>query len=125
MLEGERIYSDYRKALEFLKENRFAQAAFLLEGVKRKEPKKGSVREALGRAYYNWGRFERSEAEFRAAIEIDPTNHYAHFGLGLSLLKRGELKMASRHLKLAVAMSPEDEDYRRALKILEKLDTTS
>jgi tetratricopeptide (TPR) repeat protein len=125
MLERERIYSDYRKALKLLEKNRFAQAAFLLEGVKREEPRKGSVREALGRAYYNWGRFERSEVEFRAAVEIDPTNHYAHFGLGLSLLKQGELKKASRHLKLALAMSPEDEDYKKALRALEKLDKTS
>ncbi len=120
MKEAE-VYYDFKRAIKFLERNRFAQAAFLLERVKAQEPKKGSVREALGRAYYNWGRFERSEAEFSAAVEIDPSNHYAHFGLGLSLLRQGKLAEASRHLKLALAMSPENEDYQRAINILKRL----
>jgi Flp pilus assembly protein TadD len=52
--------------------------------------------------------------EFERAVELDPVNDYAHFGLGLSLLRVGDRGGARRHLKLAVAMQPRDE-YRDAL----------
>ena len=41
-------------------------------------------------------------------------NDYAHFGLGLCLLRTGDRVGARRHLKLAVAMRPREE-YRDAL----------
>ena len=40
------------------------------------------------------------------AVEIDPVNDYAHYGLGLCLLRTGDRVGARRHLKLAVAMRP-------------------
>ena len=35
-------------------------------------------------------------------VEIEPVNDYAHFGLGLCLMRRGDHVGARRHLKLAV-----------------------
>jgi Flp pilus assembly protein TadD len=89
-------------------------AAVALERARDLEPGKGSVREALGRAYFRSGRFALAQAEFEQAVELDPVNDYAHFGLGLSLLRIGDRVGARRHLKLAVAMRPLDE-YQRAL----------
>jgi len=89
-------------------------AAVALERARDLEPEQGSIREALGRAYFRCGRFSEARAEFEHAVEIDPVNDYAHYGLGLSLLRTGDLGGARRHLKLAVAMRPL-EDYQRAL----------
>lgn len=89
-------------------------AATVLERVRDLEPTKGSVREALARAYYATGRVADAAAEFAAAVEIDPVNDYAHFGLGLCRLRVGDRAGARRHLRLAVAMRP-DPEYRRAL----------
>ena len=89
-------------------------AAVALERARDLEPEQGSIREALGRAYFRCGRFPAARLEFARAVEIDPVNDYAHFGLGLSLLRVGDRTGARRHLKLAVAMRPLDE-YRRAL----------
>ena len=51
-------------------------------------------------------------------------NDYAHFGLGLCLLRQGDRLGARRHLKLAVAMRPEQPDYRDALaKVVDDPDT--
>ena len=61
------------------------------------------------------GRFPSRREEFERALEIDPVNDYAHFGLGLCLLRQGDRIGARRHLKLAVAMRPDKEDYRAAL----------
>jgi len=84
-----------------------------LEQAREVAPGHGSVREALGRAYYGAGRTSA------AALEIDPSNDYAHFGLGLSLARGGERVQAVGHLRLAVAMRPEVDSYREALRRIE------
>lgn len=89
-------------------------AAVALERARDLEPSQGSIREALGRAYFSCGRFPAARAEFEHAVELDPVNDYAHFGLGLCLLRLGDRAGARCHLKLAVAMRPLDE-YREAL----------
>ncbi len=89
-------------------------AATVLERARDLEPNQASIREALARAYYSVGRFPAARAEFAKALEIDPVNDYAHFGLGLCLLKTGDRAAARGHLRLAVAMRPQPE-YREAL----------
>ena len=90
-------------------------AVIPLERARDLEPDKGSVRETLARAYFRTGRFTQASEEFERAVEIDPVNDYAHFGLGLCLMRRGDHVGARRHLKLAVAMRPDQQDYRAAL----------
>ena len=90
-------------------------AIVALERARDLEPDKASVRETLARAYYRSGRFEAARAEFERAVEIEPVNDYAHFGLGLCLTRVGDELGARRHLKLAVAMRPDHADYRNAL----------
>jgi Flp pilus assembly protein TadD len=89
-------------------------AAVALERARDLEPEQGSIREALGRAYFGCGRFPAARAEFEHAVRIDPVNDYAHYGLGLCLLRTGDRGGARRHLKLAVAMRPL-QDYQQAL----------
>ena len=67
-------------------------AAVVLERARDLEPGKGSIREALARAYYSSGRVGAAEEEFAAAVEIDPVNDYAHFGLGLCRLRVGDVR---------------------------------
>ena len=90
-----------------------------LERARDAAPRHGSVREALGRAYYGAGRPAAAGAEFAEAIEIDPTNDYAHFGLALCLARGGERTRALGHLRLAIAMRPGNPAYRRALSRVE------
>lgn len=89
-------------------------AARLLERARDLEPGQGSIREALARAYFAAGHVAAAEREFATAVELDPVNDYAHFGLGLCHLRRGDVVGARAHLRLAVAMRP-DPDYRDAL----------
>ena len=81
-------------------------AAVALERARDLEPDQGSIREALGRAYFRSGRIPDARSEFERAVDIDPVNDYAHFVLGLCLLRTGDTAGARRHLKLAVAMRP-------------------
>jgi Flp pilus assembly protein TadD len=100
----------------------FAQAAVVLERADRIEPGKGSIVEALARAYYNSAQHERAEGAFRRLLEIDPSAAYGHFGLGQSLKQLGRRDEARTHLRLAVALAPGSGLYRAALTRLEPAD---
>ncbi len=114
----ETAYSLLQKGRELLQTRNPAQAAVVLERAKSLEPNKASIREALARAYYNYGQYQLAKNEFAKALDIELTNHYAHFGLGLCFMKMGNMTAASRHLKLAIAMEP-DEMYKEALGKIE------
>lgn len=110
-----RAYELLERARHFLKNGHPHQAAMLLSEAKLIEPEKGSIREALGRALYLAGWTARARLEFAKAVQIDPVNDYAHFGLALSCARTGEKTRAIAHLKLAIAMRPGVDEYRQAL----------
>jgi Tfp pilus assembly protein PilF len=110
-----RAYDLLERATEFLRTGHPHQAALLLDEAKLLEPDKGSIRETLGRALYMSGRPARARREFAKAIQIDPVNDYAHFGLALACERTGQRTRAIAHLKLAVAMRPSVDHYRTAL----------
>jgi Flp pilus assembly protein TadD len=111
----ESAYELLQRGQGLLKQRHYAQAAIVLERAARAEPGKGSILEALGRAYYNSGQHERSRETFAALLDVDPSAHYAHFALGQSLKQLGRPKEARTHLRLAVALSPESKLYSGAL----------
>jgi Flp pilus assembly protein TadD len=111
-----RAYDLLERAREFLRTGHPHQAAMLLGEAKLIEPDKGSIREALGRALYLSGRAARARREFAKAVQIDPVNDYAHFGLALSCARTGQRTRAIAHLKLAIAMRPGADEYRAALE---------
>jgi tetratricopeptide (TPR) repeat protein len=115
LAERETAYGLFQRAAALLKRRHYAQAAVLLERAERLEPGKGSIVEALSRAYYNSGQHERAAETFRQLIEIDPSAPYGHFGLGQSLKMLGRREEARTHLRLAVALAPGSTLYRNAL----------
>ena len=76
------------------------------------DPDKTSIREALGRAYFRSGDFEPARAEFEAVVERAPTNDYALFCLGRSLMQLGRTAEARKPLTLAANMNPKRRDYK-------------
>ena len=108
-------YDLLERGREFLRTGHPHQAALLLGQAKLLEPEKGSIREALGRALYLSGRTTRARREFAKAVQLDPVNDYAHYALGLSCARTGQRTRAIAHLKLAVAMCPDAEEYQLAL----------
>jgi Flp pilus assembly protein TadD len=110
------VYEWYQRGLQLLGNGDPAAAATLLSRAAEAEPGSRSVREALARAQYDAGRYEEAIASFRALITENPTDDYAHFGLGLAASRAGELTVAAEHLALAVAMRPDLGHYARALR---------
>lgn len=113
--ERESAYELLQRGHELLTSRHFAQAAIVLERADREEPRKASILEALGRAYYNSGQHDRSRDAFEQLLELDPSAHYAHFALGQSLKQLGRRAEARTHLRLAVALSPTSSTYSAAL----------
>lgn len=99
-------YELFQRGKRHLAEDRPAQATASLEKAKRAEPRKASIREALGIAYFRLGRFEEAEAEFRAMTEITPTDAYGYYGLSRSLARLGRRAEARGQLKLARILEP-------------------
>jgi tetratricopeptide (TPR) repeat protein len=121
--DRESAYELLQRGQALLKERHFAQAATVLERADRAEPGRGSILEALGRAYYNSGQHDRSRDAFERLLELDPSAHYAHFALGQSLKQLGRRSEARTHLRLAVALSPGTAVYARALARLGPKET--
>lgn len=112
----EDAYSLLQRGQALLRGRHNAQASIVLERAARLEPGKGSILEALGRAYYNSGQHERSAETFERLLDVDPSSHYGHFALGQSLKQLGRLGEARTHLRLAVALDPSSNLYRSALR---------
>lgn len=104
--EWTEAYDLFVRGSAFLESGHPGQAAALLARAKALTPGKTSVREALGRAYYALGLFDRAASEFAAVAESAPANDYAHFALGCSLLRTGDAVRGRGSLRLAVAMNP-------------------
>jgi Flp pilus assembly protein TadD len=96
-----------------------AQATVPLERAKRLEPRKASIREALGIAYFRLHRWKDAEEEFRAVLELSPTDHYAHYALGRALEKQGRATEANGHYKLASSMRPAEAHYAARIRDLD------
>ncbi len=111
----ETAYDLLQRGQALLDRRHFAQASIVLERADRLEPGKGSILEALGRAYFNSGQSERARVTFEALLEVDPSSHYGHYALGQSLKRLGRREEAGTHLRLAVALSPKTTLYRDAL----------
>ena len=113
--EHESAYALLQRGQALMRSRHHAQAAIVLERAARAEPGKGSILEALGRAFYNSGQHERSRETFEQLLEIDPSAHYAHYALGQSLKQLRRQREARTHLRLAVALNPGSRLYRAAL----------
>src|SRR5579872_664126 len=104
-------YDLFQEGRRRLRKGMTAQATVPLEKAKRLEPRKASIREALGIAYFRLRRWHEAEAEFRVVLELSPTDDYAHYALGRALEKQGRENEANGHYKLASTMAPSRPQY--------------
>jgi Flp pilus assembly protein TadD len=114
--ERESAYELFQRGSRMLADRHPGAAAVLLERALALEPGKASILEALGQAYFNVGSHELAAERFAAIVEADPVAHYAHFGLGLSRARLGDVVAARRHLHMAVLLKPDSETYQRAFE---------
>jgi len=105
-------YELYMNGTKLLDHGDFHAAVVPLARARDLVPDKTSVREALGRALFGSRRYREAAAEFEAVVERAPTNDYALFCLGRSLMECGRPAEARKPLALAARMRPDRRDYR-------------
>jgi len=115
-------YDLFQQGQAHLRKGRAAQATVALEKAKRREPRKASIREALGIAYLRIQRYEEAEQEFRMLLELSPADDYAHYALGRALEKQGKEAEANGHFKLASSLRPQNEHYASRILDLDRED---
>jgi Flp pilus assembly protein TadD len=113
------LLEEYRKANFFFESGDPLGAARLLEPIVEAEPHNSAVRQLLARAYFNSAQLNGAEAQLRALIQHDPSDHYAHHVLGRTLERAGRFREALPHLRLALAMK-HHADYRDAVHRVEQ-----
>ncbi len=123
--DPETAYELLQRGSALLASHHHAQAAVVLARAARLEPGKGSILEALGRAYFNSAQHEPARETFEALLEVDPSSPYGHFALGQCLKRLGRTGEARTHLRLAVALAPGSDLYRSALARLPGAGTSS
>ena len=90
-------------------QRRYIQAVELLELVVEEAPSNASARTLLARAYYHAAMLRRAEQEARTLIERSPVDAYAHLILARSLQRQSRHEEAVPHLRLAAALTGNDE----------------
>lgn len=113
--DPELVYRLYQEGTSRLSAGHPGSAAEILELAVEHEPHKASLRETLGRAYFASARVRRARHEFERALALDPSNDYAHFGIGRCYEREGLLRDAAKHYKLACALAPRSL-YQSALE---------
>lgn len=100
------VYDLYRQGRDRLEAGDPVGAAEILELAVEREPGKASLHETLARAYFATARVARARAAFALVLELDPTDHYAHFGTGRCLEREGRHAEAATSYRLAQALAP-------------------
>ncbi|MCX4757268.1 tetratricopeptide repeat protein [Kitasatospora purpeofusca] len=113
--EGD-VYEWFRRGARLLAQGNPAAAEQLLARAASAEPDSRSIREALARAQFDAGSYAAALENFRTVALADPSDDYAQFGWGVAAARLGDFEASAEHLALAVAMRPENDHYRAALR---------
>jgi tetratricopeptide (TPR) repeat protein len=121
-----RVYTLYQQGRTRLANgNPHGAAAALEEALAQQaandQPDKASLHEALGRAYFASSQIQRARAEFERALELDPSNDYAHYSVGRCYERQGRLGDAAKHFKIANAMADNDLYSAALTRVLSRL----
>lgn len=113
--ESDEPYDRYRRAVALLDAGSPDAAAVLLDRLHEEDPRSASVLEAFARALFDTRRFAEAAAAFEDLVERNPSEDYAHYGLGLSYWRLSRFAEARDHLAMAFVMRPGRSDYGDAL----------
>ncbi|WP_327682018.1 tetratricopeptide repeat protein [Kitasatospora sp. NBC_00458] len=110
------VYEWFRRGAKLLAQGNPAAAEQLLARAAAAEPDSRSIRETLARAQFDAGSYAAALENFRAVALADPSDDYAQFGWGVAAARLGDFETSAEHLALAVAMRPDTDHYRAALR---------
>src|SRR5262249_34384135 len=106
------IFPDYITArnslgVQYLKSQRWAEAAEQFTAILEKKPKYFAARLNLGIVFYEQKRFNEAIEELSQAVSLDSTNAAAHLFWGIAALEMNDLVVAERELVKALLFGGE------------------
>jgi len=110
--------AQYDAALQLLERERYEQGIAQLLGVVEKAPDVTAPYIDLGIAYKRLGDFERAEASFKKALEINPSHPVVYDELGLLYRETGRFAAARESYEKALAIHAGFHFAHRNLAIL-------
>ena len=114
LIEKANLY--YRKAKTLYSQQRFREAASLMEEVVRNDPNKAAYYLLLGLSQSNIPNLRRfAEKSFQKVIEMEPWNAEPYAALGLLFLSERLEKRAENFFRKALAIDPEHELAKKRL----------
>ncbi len=96
-------------AKEFLKHDRFDEAAAQLRPIVEAVPSFLRARFMLGSCQFRLGKLEEAAASFEAVLKLDPQYARAHDGLGFIYLRQRKLDLSEKHYQELLELRPESE----------------
>jgi curved DNA-binding protein CbpA len=115
LIEKANLY--YRKAKTLYSQQRFREAASLMEEVVRNDSNKAAYYILLGLSQSNIPNLRRlAEKNFQKVIEMEPWNAEPYAALGLLFLSEKLEKRAENFFKKALAIDPEHELAKKRLQ---------
>ena len=110
-------YERYRLGESYVVAGDPLAAARILEPAVEAEPDSATLWLLLARAYFASARLGRAQAAYERLIELDPTDHHAHFGAGRALERQSRYGDALTHYRIAQALASVP-DYAAAVRRL-------
>ena len=111
-------YDRYRLGQAYVDAGDPRSAARVLEPAVEADATSAALWLVLAQAYFASSRLRPAQAAFERVVEVDPTDHYARFGLGRTLERQSRHAEALAQYRIAFALSPE-ADYADALRRVE------
>lgn len=112
MVEGSDIDVAYSLALTYLKLNNLTNASNVFDEMLASLGSSAELHVLIGRAYQEAQRFDLAAAEFRKALELNPTAARAHSYLGIVyLLQRGDAALTDARSEFKAELLRDPGDY--------------
>lgn len=116
LLEQRNIAEDEYAAMGLrggtVKTGREKEVAEVLSRTVELDPSHLKARLHLGRTYFDLGKFDLSEAQFRAILQQDPGFQWAHYHLAVLWLSRGAVGKAIREYEKEAELFPNNAQTR-------------
>ena len=120
------FYARYALGYFYERHERFEEALGVFKDILETKPDAVSAVYQVGKIHLLTGKnLEEAEACFKRYLEVEPPPNApswasAHWRLGLVYDLQGRLVLAAEEIRKAVELDPDNEQYRRSLKDIEK-----
>ena len=118
---GRRAYEQLVASHEAQQSEDFEAALGILNDLIRQYPDFAEAWNRRASLYWEMGECEKSMADCRQALELNPMHYGAWQGIGVCLLEQGNVAGACQALRVALKILPHDASTRQSLRECEDL----